>query len=111
MVKLSHPRFEPMTEPILAVKDLSVVLSREGGPSRVLDGISFDTFPGEIMALVGESGSGKTSFALTLQGLLPREHLPQGIGTIRHAGIYLLGAGRVTWHSTRRHAVRGIPQH
>jgi len=64
-----------VTESVLAVKDLSVMLSREGRASRVLDSISFDMFPGEIIALVGESGSGKTSIGLTLQGLLPREHL------------------------------------
>jgi peptide/nickel transport system ATP-binding protein len=101
---------EPVTESVLVVKDLSVILSREGRPSRVLDGISFDMFPGEIIALVGESGSGKTSIGLTLQGLLPREHLPQVAGSIRLAGIELVGAGRRTWQSARRHLVRAISQ-
>ncbi|TKD47842.1 MAG: ABC transporter ATP-binding protein [Mesorhizobium sp.] len=106
MIKLSHR----MSEPVLAVKDLSVVLSREGRPSRVLDGISFDMFRGEIIALVGESGSGKTSIGLTLQGLLPREHLPQIAGSIRLAGIELVGARRRTLQSARRDLVRAIPQ-
>lgn len=110
MVKLSHRMSEPVTESVLAVKDLSVILSREGRPSRVLDGISFDMFPGEIIALVGESGSGKTSIGLTLQGLLPREYLPQVAGSIRLAGIELVGAGRRTWQSARRHLVRAISQ-
>jgi peptide/nickel transport system ATP-binding protein len=110
MVKLSHRTFEPVTEPVLAVKDLSVILSREGRPSRVLDGISFNMFAGEIIALVGESGSGKTSIGLTLQGLLPREHLPQVKGSILLAGFELVGAGRRTWRSARRHLVRVIPQ-
>ena len=92
MIKLSHRMSEPVTEPVLAVKDLSVILSREGRPSRVLDGISFDMFPGEIVALVGESGSGKTTIGLTLQGLLPREYQPQVAGSIRLAGIELVGA-------------------
>jgi peptide/nickel transport system ATP-binding protein len=96
--------------PVLAVSDLSVTLSREGRPSRVLDGISFDMFPGEIIALVGESGSGKTSIGLTLQGLLPREHLPKIAGSIRLAGIELVGAGGRTWRSARRNLVRAIPQ-
>ncbi|WP_244742895.1 oligopeptide/dipeptide ABC transporter ATP-binding protein [Mesorhizobium sp. L-8-10] len=99
-----------MTESVLAVKDLSVILSREGRPSRVLDCISFDMFPGEIIALVGESGSGKTSIGLTLQGLLPREYLPQITGSIRLAGIELVGARRRTWQSARRDLVRAIPQ-
>jgi peptide/nickel transport system ATP-binding protein len=99
-----------VTEPILAVKDLSVMLSREGRPSRVLDGISFDIFQGEIIALVGESGSGKTSIGLTLQGLLPREHLPQVAGSIRLAGTELVGAGSHTWQAARQHLIRAIPQ-
>ncbi|RUV46452.1 ABC transporter ATP-binding protein, partial [Mesorhizobium sp. M5C.F.Ca.IN.020.29.1.1] len=110
MVKLPHRMSEPVTESVLAVKDLSVILSREGRSSRVLDGISFDMFPGEIIALVGESGSGKTSIGLTLQGLLPREHLPQIAGSIRLTGIELVGAGRRSWQSVRRHLVRAISQ-
>src|SRR5687767_1121766 len=97
MVKLLHRLSEPVTEPVLAVKDLSVTLSREGRPSRVLDGISFNMFQGEIIALVGESGSGKTSIGLTLQGLLPPEHLPKVSGSIQLAGTELVGAGRRTW--------------
>ncbi|RNJ41420.1 ABC transporter ATP-binding protein [Mesorhizobium erdmanii] len=110
MIKFSHRMSEPVTESVLAVKDLSVFLSREGRPSRVLDGISFDMFPGEIIALVGESGSGKTSIGLMLQGLLPREYRPQVAGSIRLAGIELVGAGRRTWQLARRQLVRAISQ-
>ncbi|MFI0848039.1 oligopeptide/dipeptide ABC transporter ATP-binding protein [Mesorhizobium sp. IMUNJ 23232] len=110
MIKLSSRMSEPVTEPVLAVKDLSLILSREGRPSRVLDGISFDMFPGEIVALVGESGSGKTSIGLTLQGLLAREYLPRIAGSIRLVGIELAGARRRIWQSARRHLVRAIPQ-
>src|SRR5262245_28830219 len=67
-------------------------------------------FSGEIIALVGESGSGKTSIGLTLQGLLPREYRPLVAGSIRLAGIELVGAGRRTWRSARRHLVRAISQ-
>jgi peptide/nickel transport system ATP-binding protein len=101
---------EPVSESLLAVNDLSVMLSREGRPSRVLDRVSFDMFPGEVVALVGESGSGKTSIGLTLQGLLPREYRPQVSGSIRLAGVELVGAGRRTWRSARRHLVRAIAQ-
>jgi peptide/nickel transport system ATP-binding protein len=41
---------------------------------------------------------------------LPREHLPQVTGSIRLAGIELVGAGRRTWQSARRHLVRAISQ-
>ena len=110
MVKHSHRMASSVTEPLLAVKDLSVTLSREGRPSRVIDGITFDMLPGEVVALVGESGSGKTSIGLTLQGLLPREYQPQVGGSIRLAGIELVGAASRTWRSARRRLVRSIPQ-
>src|SRR5262245_16431661 len=99
-----------MSEPALVVKDLSVFLSRDGRPSNVLDGISFEVFPGEIMALVGESGSGKSSIGSALQGLLPRESQPRMTGSIRLAGIELVGAGARALRSARRHLVRAIPQ-
>src|SRR5262245_38549813 len=99
-----------MSEPALVVKDLSVFLSRDGSPSNVLDRISFEVFPGEIMALVGESGSGKSSIGSALQGLLPDESQPHMTGSIRLAGIELVGAGARALRSARRHLVRAIPQ-
>jgi len=94
----------------LVTNDLSVTLSRGGRRYRVLDGISFELLPGEIVALVGESGSGKTSIGLALQALLPVESRPEVTGSIKLAGIEIVGAGARTLRSARRHLIRVVSQ-
>jgi peptide/nickel transport system ATP-binding protein len=99
-----------MTDPILSIRELSVALSRNGRSSLVLDRISLDVEPGEIIAVVGESGSGKTTLGLAAQGLLPRESRPLVAGSIRIAGREVVGASQATLHSIRRFDIRSIPQ-
>ncbi len=49
-------------EPILQVENLTKVFSRQGQPDfTAVNGISFQLFPGECLAIIGESGSGKTT--------------------------------------------------
>lgn len=52
--------------PLLEVRDLSIQFNGK----RVVEGLNFEIYPGEKLALVGESGSGKTVTALGLLGLL-----------------------------------------
>lgn len=60
----------PTPTPILQVKDLATVFSTRSGTTRAVDKISFDVYPGEVVAIVGESGSGKSVMALSLMRLL-----------------------------------------
>jgi peptide/nickel transport system ATP-binding protein len=50
-------------DPILEVRDLSVMFDMDRGVSRVTDHVSLDVERGEILGVVGESGSGKSMFA------------------------------------------------
>ncbi|MEK7722197.1 MAG: ATP-binding cassette domain-containing protein, partial [Elusimicrobiota bacterium] len=57
--------------PLLEVRNLSVSISRDGAPTRILREVSYRVYPGETLAIVGESGSGKTMCALSVVRLLP----------------------------------------
>ncbi len=46
-------------------------LSQHFGPTKAVDGVSFDIYKGEVFGLVGESGSGKTTVGRCLLGLYP----------------------------------------
>ena len=55
---------------MLAVEDLSIHFSTRRGTARVLDRVSLEIAPGEIVGLVGESGSGKSVLSYAVSGLL-----------------------------------------
>jgi peptide/nickel transport system permease protein len=58
----------PQGPPILSVANLRIGF--DAGVD-IVDGISFDVRPGEVLGLVGESGCGKSLTALTVMGLQP----------------------------------------
>ena len=69
-------------EPILSVRDLSVVfeVARRGAMPwtpkdklRAVDNISFDLYPGQTLGVVGESGCGKSTLARAIIRMLPAE--------------------------------------
>ena len=57
-------------EPVLSIRDLSVVYRTGGGDVRAVDHVSLDLHAGEVVGLVGESGSGKSTLAYGANRLL-----------------------------------------
>jgi peptide/nickel transport system ATP-binding protein len=58
--------------PVLAIDNLQVEIAMQRGLARVVDSVSLEVWPNEIVGVIGESGSGKTMTALSVLGLLPR---------------------------------------
>ena len=58
--------------PILSVEDLSVSFGGSRGSAKILEGIEFDLYHGEVLALVGETGCGKSVTAKSLLDLIPQ---------------------------------------
>lgn len=58
-------------EPILQVENLRKTFSRQGQADfAAVNGIDFELFPGECLAIIGESGSGKTTAVNLIARLL-----------------------------------------
>ncbi|GJD51420.1 Glutathione import ATP-binding protein GsiA [Methylobacterium crusticola] len=78
-----------MTQPLLAVEDLSVRLPPGADRAHALAGVSLSLAPREILCVVGESGSGKSMLASTVMRLLPPGVAPDG-GRLAFRGRDLL---------------------
>jgi peptide/nickel transport system ATP-binding protein len=75
--------------PILSVRDLSVDLPGPSGGRRILDTITFDVAPCEIVGVVGATGAGKTILAKAMvNGLEPPL---VASGTVRFRGEDIIG--------------------
>ncbi|TXS40217.1 ATP-binding cassette domain-containing protein [Streptomyces sp. uw30] len=59
-------------QPVLAVENLAIGFEDRHGGVDIIDGISFEVQPGEVLGLVGESGCGKSLTALAVMGLEPK---------------------------------------
>jgi oligopeptide/dipeptide ABC transporter ATP-binding protein len=69
---MTAPALQPSsTEPLLAIRDLSVSFATDGGVLRAVDGVSFEIGAGRTVALVGESGCGKSVTAHAILRLVP----------------------------------------
>jgi peptide/nickel transport system ATP-binding protein len=95
--------------PVLSIGNLAVSYKGGDGFQRVVNNVSLQVRPGEVVALVGESGSGKTTTAQAVIGLLPEN------GRVESGAIRLNGADISGWSQKRLDTIRGskislIPQ-
>jgi len=87
-----------MTQSLVSVRDLKIGAKTDSGREvAIINGVSFDIAPGEIVALIGESGSGKTTIALSLMG-----HTRTGCAI--HDGHIRIGTHDVTAMTERQRA-------
>ncbi len=74
-----------MSDAVLEVRDLVTTFPGNGGSVPVVDGVSLEVQPGEVLALVGESGCGKSVTAFSIMRLVPKPGRVAG-GSIRVSG-------------------------
>ncbi|SCL49232.1 peptide/nickel transport system permease protein [Micromonospora citrea] len=90
----------PQGEPVLRIKDLSIGFEGRHQGVDIVDGMTFDVRPGEVVGLVGESGSGKSLTALAVMGLLPQ-------GARVRGEIHFRGENLLAMSTKRRRALMG----
>ncbi|WP_039794979.1 ABC transporter ATP-binding protein [Nocardia araoensis] len=68
--------------PALSIESLSVTFATDAGPVHAVTDVSYEVYPGEVLAIVGESGSGKSVSSRTAMGLLPETATVHGLVTL-----------------------------
>jgi len=77
-------------ENMLTVQNLTIAFKSQDDFIPVVNNISFDLKPNEILGVVGESGSGKSVSTLAISGLLPKKISKITSGNIIFEGTSLL---------------------
>ena len=92
---------DPANPPILQVNNLQVDFPSSRGKVRILEGVRFSLYPGEILALVGETGCGKSVTAKSILNLLPR------VGVHRHGEVCFDGCDLMKLSNAAMRPFRG----
>ncbi|SDO63789.1 oligopeptide transport system ATP-binding protein [Pedococcus dokdonensis] len=84
------PAYQPKDGLLLEVENLHVEFHTPDGVAKAINGVNFDLYEGQTLAILGESGSGKSVTAQAIMGILdmPPAVIPQG--QIRYCGQDLL---------------------
>jgi peptide/nickel transport system ATP-binding protein len=93
--------------PALVVDRLRIVV--RGTKREIVDDVSFDIAPGEVLGLVGESGSGKTTVGLALLGHT-RRGVQIGGGSVRMGDMDVLQLSESEREHTRGRLISYVPQ-
>ncbi len=91
------------------VRDLITTFPTGGRRVAVVDQVSFDVAPGEVLALVGESGCGKSVTALSMLRLVPKPGRVEG-GSVRLGDTEVLGLDVPAMRRLRGHRMAMIFQ-
>jgi peptide/nickel transport system ATP-binding protein len=101
-IRLLRQPIASNVEPILLVRDLTMVFDQAKTKTVAVDNVSLSLLPGESLGIVGESGSGKT----TMGRCLLRVYEPNA-GTIAYRRadgslVDIVSADKQTLHACRR---------
>ncbi len=81
---------ESAPTPLISLRGLRTAVTTRGESFDVVQDLSLDIYPNEILCLVGESGCGKSITALSIMGLLPTPPVRVRTGEILFKGEDLL---------------------
>ena len=96
--------------PVLSVRDLSVSFSFGDQPVAVVDNISLELGPGEILGLVGESGCGKSMTGAALMVLVPHPAGQVSAGRMQLEETNLARLSEADWRRVRGRLVSMVFQ-